>query len=41
MNMQDIQAEIADMDLRDLNRQIHSHFMEPYHTNHIYIYIYI
>ena len=34
--MQELEAESADMALRELNRQIHSHRMELYHTNQVY-----
>ena len=36
MSMQELKTESADMSLRELNRQIHSHRMEPHHANQTY-----
>ena len=36
IDMQELRSENADMALRESNRQIHSHRMEPYHTNQVY-----
>ena len=35
MNMQELKTDSADVALRELMRQTHSHRMELYHTNHI------
>ena len=36
MDMQELRSEKADMVLRESNRQIHSHRVDPYHTNQVY-----
>ena len=36
INMQEFKTESADIALRDLNTQIHSHRMEPYLTNQVH-----